>query len=161
MEEPASPDFPRIHPAPPAPPARRPGQGLAWTGQGCASQARNSKVPQKPPFCHQMGRRKRSRDGLDGKFDQNFTPDRSRGVPGVISRLFLDNFWTQNPEKVKNLKKKGFRLQDYQQNLEKSQIWDFLMKMKPKWVWIVQFGIRYHQSGAKSPPESIGIPPAP
>ena len=87
-----------------------PGQGLAWTslawtGQGCASAARNPKGPQITPFGHQMGRHKRSGRGLDAKFDQNFAPDLSRGVPGVISRLFFDHFLDLKSEKVVFLRK--------------------------------------------------------
>ena len=55
--------------------------------QGCASAARNPKGPQLTPFCHQMGRHKRFGRGSDVKLDQNFAPDLSRGVPGVISHF--------------------------------------------------------------------------
>ena len=100
-----------------------PGQGLAWTGQGCASAARNSKGPQKPPFGHQMGRHKRWGGGLDAKFDQNFAPDLFRGVPGVISRLFFDHFLDLKSGKSRFFEKKScYPLQHNQQNLEKAQI---------------------------------------
>ena len=151
MEEPASPDFPRIRPARPARPHRGlcgyhtesvclvhrdkawPGQGLAWTGQGCASQARNPKGPQKTPFGRKMGRRKRSGRGLDAKFDQNFAPDLSRGVPGVISRLFFYNFLDLKSGKSRFFEKKScYRLQDNQPNLEKIQNLTFSDWKTPK-----------------------------
>ena len=56
-----------------------------------ASQSWNPKGPQITHFCHQMGRHKRSGRGSDAKFDQNFGPDLSRGVPGVISQLVFDH----------------------------------------------------------------------
>ena len=37
----------------------------------------------------------------------------------------------------------------------------FFVKIEPKLVWMVGFGVRYRQSGAKLRYECIGIPPTP
>ena len=136
----------RLSANPPRPPAGLawpgldkawPGQGLAWTslawtGQGCASAARNPKGPQKPPFGHQMGRHKRWGGGLDAKFDQNFAPDLFRGLPGVISQLFGQFFDLKSGNSRCFENKSCFRLQDNQQNLEKIQNLTFSDWKTPK-----------------------------
>ena len=64
-----------------------------------------------------MGRHKRSGCGSDAKLDQNFAPDLSRGVPGVISQFSFDILFDIKSERKIVVDKKCYCLLDNQQNL--------------------------------------------
>ena len=119
MEEPASPDFLQIRPA--RPPA---GLDKAWPGQakGVLARPGTPRVPKN----HLLATKWVAIKDLEASPTANLTRIPLRifleGSRGSYLDFFLTICWTQNPGKVKNLKKKkGFRLQDNQQNLEKVQ----------------------------------------